>query len=283
MREEFSLFPQRPKSAAPDPLTRLGASAMGTAGASRRFVRTLLGAVEAQLVGGSAARAVCRRVAVRQVFFTGFEALPLVSVIAIFVGATLVFQMHLLGGKLHGELVGQIVVAIILRELAPLLTAIIVAGRSGTAIATELGNMRAGNEILGLASLGLDPLRFVVAPRLFGTIVSVLVLTVYFGAIATLSGYGFSVLIGSSNLSMLRSGVGDALVPADLPLFVIKGLGLGTLIGWVCCYFGLEVRASPTEVPRKASQAVMMSLLVCVVYNALVTGGFYWLVTAPVE
>lgn len=262
----------------PDALARLGAGALGTASAARRFLFTLIGSAAAPFAPGKAAATVCRRIAVRQIFFTGFQALPLVSVIAIFVGATLVLQIQLMTARLPGELVGQIVVAVVLRELAPLTTAIIVAGRSGTAIATELGNMRANSEILGLASLAIDPLRFVVAPRLIGTIVSVLVLTVYFGTLAILSGYGFSVLIGGSSFGTLQSGVGDALSPADLPLFLVKGLGLGTLVGWVCCHFGLEVGASLTEVPRRASQAVMMSLLVCVVYNAVVTAGFYWLV-----
>ncbi|HEX9620767.1 MAG TPA: ABC transporter permease, partial [Polyangiaceae bacterium] len=243
---KYSLYPRRPTSIAPDPLARLGAGALGGASAARRFLFTLIAGVAAPFAPGKAAGVVCRRIAVRQIFFTGFQALPLVSVIAIFVGATLVLQIQLMTARLPAELVGQIVVAVVLRELAPVTTAIIVAGRSGTAIATELGNMRANSEILGLASLAIDPMRFVVAPRLLGTVVSVLVLTVYFGAIAILSGYGFSVLLGGSSLTALRSGVGDALLPADLPLFLVKGLGLGTLVGWVCCHFGLEVGASLT-------------------------------------
>jgi phospholipid/cholesterol/gamma-HCH transport system permease protein len=245
--------------------------------------RTLLGALASEFGPGLAARSVCHRVTVRQVFFTGFEALPLVSAIAIFVGVTLVLQIQLMSAKLQGEMVNTILVAVVLRELAPLTTAIIVAGRSGTAIATELGNMKANDEILGLASLGIDPMRFVVLPRLVATVVSVLVLTVYFGAIAILSGWGISLALGTSGVGAFQGGFREALIPADLPLFMLKGLGLGTLVGWLPCHFGLEVGSSPTEVPQKASYAVTMSLLVCVAFNAVVTAGFYWLVGPPVQ
>jgi ABC-type transporter Mla maintaining outer membrane lipid asymmetry permease subunit MlaE len=70
-------------------------------------------------------------------------------------------------------------------------------------------------------------------------------------------------------------------MPQDLLLFLTKGLGLGTIVGWLSCHFGLEVKSSPTEVPQQASRAVVMSLLGCVVYNTALTAGFYWLVGPP--
>jgi phospholipid/cholesterol/gamma-HCH transport system permease protein len=206
-----------------------------------------------------------------------------VSVIATLVGATIIMQTQLMAAALPGEIVGQILVAVVLREMAPLTTAIIVASRSGTAMATELGNMQANQEILGLSSLGIDPLRFIVWPRLMGAIVSVLVLTVYFGALAIMGGYIVSVVMGASTFPELQSGFSGALLPLDLPLFLIKGIGLGTIVGWLCCHFGLEVRGSPTEVPQKASQAVVGSLLACVVYNTAATAGFYWLAGPPMR
>lgn len=218
----------------------------------------------------------------RQIFFTGFEALPLVSVIALLVGATIILQAQIMSA-LPGEVLGQVLVAVVLREVAPLTTAIVVAGRSGTAIATELGNMKVNDEILGLVSLGIDPYRFIVWPRLAGTIISVLVLTVYFGAMAIIGGYLATYLLGSSSFAAMQSGFSAALLPGDLPLFVLKGVGLGVLVGWLCCHFGLEVGASPTEVPQRASQAVVLGMLACVVFNTAVTVGFYWLVGPPVR
>ena len=273
-----------PKSPAKDPsfLGRLGGSALEAAHETVALFQTLLGALASPFAPGKAASAVCSRIATRQVFFTGFQALPLVSAIAAFVGATFVLQVQLLSGALNTEMVGKILVAVMLRELAPLVTAIVVAGRSGTAIATELGNMKVNDEILGLASMGIDPMRFIVMPRILACIVSVLVLTVYFGALAIVAGYLVGTALGAG-VENMRAGFSNALLPWDLPLFVSKGLSLGVLVGWLCCHFGLKAEASPTEVPRRASYAVVMTLLACVATNALITLTFYWIVGPPVS
>jgi phospholipid/cholesterol/gamma-HCH transport system permease protein len=261
---------------------RLGTKTVTVWSFAQRLLRTLLGGLTAPFQPGASAAHVCWRVAVRQVFFTGVEALPLVSVIAALLGATIVIQAQLLGA-VPGDVLGRMLVAIVLREIAPLSTAIVVSGRSGTAIATELGNMKVNNEILGLASLGIDPYRFLVFPRLMGTIVSVLVLTVYFGALAIAGGLFANMVLYNSSLGAMQSGFTEALVPLDLPLFLCKGIGLGVLSGWLCCHFGMEVGASPTEVPQRASQAVVSSMLACVVFNTFVTVGFYSLVGPPLQ
>lgn len=244
---------------------------------------TLIGALRSPFEPGSAARSVANHLAVRQVFFTGFEALPLVSVIAMLVAATIVFQMQIIGAELPGEIVGRVLVAVVLRELSPLATAILVAGRSGTAIATELGNMKVGSEVLALQSVGIDPLRFIVWPRLVGTVVSVFVLTVYFGVVAISSGYVLDTWLGGSTFAALSTGFTEALVPADILLLLVKCGGLGLLTGWLSCHYGLEVGVSPTEVPRKASQAVIATLLASVVWSTLVTAVFYMIVGPPIR
>ncbi len=277
-----SLFTMRASARDANLVTRIGARTVGTYSFSGRLMMTLVRALAAPFQPGSAARAVSQRVLVRQVFFTGFEALPLVSVIALLVGATIIVQAQIMSA-LPGEVLGQVLVAVVLREVAPLTTALVVAGRSGTAIATELGNMKVNDEVLGLISLGIDPYRFVVWPRIAGTIVSVLVLTVYFGAMAIIGGYSVTFLIGSQSFGAMQAGFSSALMPGDLPLFVLKGTGLGVIVGWLCCHFGLEVNASPTEVPQRASQAVVLGMLACVVFNTAATVGFYWLAGPPVR
>ncbi len=266
----LSLFPQRPGQRDPNLVTRLGTKTVTTWSFSQRLFRTLFGALASPFQPGKAAASVSWLVVVRQVFYTGFEALPLISIIALLLGATIVVQAQLLS-TVPGDVLGRMLVAIVLREIAPLTTSIVVAGRSGTAIATELGNMKANNEILGLASMGIDPYRFLVFPRLLGTVVSAVVLTVYFGAMAIIGGLVANLVLYTSSLGAMQSGFVEALVPLDLPLFVVKGVGLGVLVGWLCCHFGMEVGASPTEVPQRASQAVVFSMLACVVFNTLVT------------
>lgn len=278
----LSLFPQRPGQQDPNLVIRLGTRTVTVWSFTQRLLSTLWGGLTAPFQPGGSAAHVSWRVAVRQVFFTGVEALPLVSVIAMLLGATIVIQAQLLGA-VPGDVLGRMLVAVVLREIAPLSTAIVVTGRSGTAIATELGNMKVNNEILGLASLGIDPYRFLVFPRLMGTVISVLVLTVYFGALAIMGGFLANLVLYNSSLGSMQSGFAEALVPLDLPLFLCKGVGLGVLAGWLCCHFGMEVGASPTEVPQRASQAVVSSMVACVVFNTLVTAGFYSLVGPPLQ
>jgi phospholipid/cholesterol/gamma-HCH transport system permease protein len=278
----LSLFPERPGTVRPGWVSRLGAKTLGGHHFTRRLLGTLLLALSAPFQPGTAATLVSRRVTVRQIFFTGFEALPLVSVIALMVGATIIVQAQL-NAELPAEILGMLLVAVVLREVAPLVTAIVVAGRSGTAIATELGNMKANQEVLGLVSLGIDPHRFIVLPRLLGVIASVLVLTVYFGALAIVGGVVAGALLGRFSFGALRGGFMAALLPLDLPLFLLKGSGLGVIVGWLSCHFGLEVGTSPTEVPQRASQAVVFSMLACVGFNTVVTILFYWIAGPPVR
>lgn len=263
-------------------MIRLGSRTVTIWSSAQRLLRTLIRGFGGAFGRGSAATVVSWRIAVRQIFFTGFEALPLISVMALLLGATIVVQAQLLAA-VPGDVLGKVLVAVVLREIAPLITAIVVAGRSGTAMATELGNMKANNEILGLSSLGIDPYRFLVFPRLVGTVVSVLVLTVYFGALAIGGGFVASLVLGHSSVGGVQAGFSDALLPLDLPLFFFKGAGLGVLVGWLCCHFGMEVGASPTEVPQRASQAVVSSMLACVIFNTVVTLGFYSLVGPPLR
>jgi phospholipid/cholesterol/gamma-HCH transport system permease protein len=232
--------------------------------------------------GRAAARTV-RAVTLSQILFTGVQAVSLVSVIGLLIGATIVIQTSLMVPGADGELLGKILVAVVLRELSPLITAIIVAGRSGTAIATELGNMKVSGEILALSSLGIDTPRFIVWPRLVASVLSVVALMVYFSFVAVMA----SAVLGQAVLGPrpveLRSGIARALMPHDLVLFVAKGVGLGTIVGWVACHYGLLVKSSPTEVPKQASAAVVRMLLGAVMYDTALTLVFYWMVGPPIR
>ena len=246
---------------------------LGTLGAAALSVRT---------PGVAAARTV-RRVLLSQILYTGFQALGLISGIGALLGATIVIQIELMVPAADSALIGKVLVAVVLRELAPLLTAIVVAGRSGTAIATELGNMQVNREILALSSLGIDPARFIVLPRLVSSALSVVVLMVYFSAVALLSTAALGLVMSSAGTESLLAGVRAALTPYDLGLFFVKGLGLGTLVGWLSCHYGLGVKSSPTEVPQMASHAVVMTLFGSVTYNTLTTAVFYWTVGPPLR
>lgn len=256
----------------------LGARALHVLDVGIGLLATLFSAVRSAHAPGKGAREVVRGIILLQIFYTSFQALPMIGMVAVFIGTTLTAQTELLGGPFQRDTAGRVLVAVVLRELAPLVTAIIVAGRSGTAIATELGVMRVNREVLGLASMGIDPARYLVWPRLLGTTISVPILTIYFCAIAIISGNVTAFVMDPHGLAEWQEGAMLALSPVDLPLVLVKTIGLGLLVGWLCCYYGLDVGSSPTEVPIKASRAVVQTLLACIAFNAVVTVAFYWLV-----
>jgi phospholipid/cholesterol/gamma-HCH transport system permease protein len=240
----------------------------------------LFGALWSVSIPGGAARDAVRRVTLLQIFFTGFQGLPFITATALVIGATMVIQTAASAPGLPGEILGKILVAVVLRELAPLTTAIIIASRSGTAIATELGNMQANLELQGLASLGIDPLRYVVFPRITGVVVSVLVLTVYFSVLAITGSVIVALTLGASPAA-IHSGVAQAIRVEDFVLYVVKGVGCGVIVGWMCCFFGLQVKSSPTEVPLNSARAVVRSVLGCVVFSFAVTVAYYGWVGTP--
>ncbi len=230
--------------------------------------------------GKAAARAV-RKVTFAQIFFTGAQGLPFVTATAIVLGATMMLQMRVAAPGLPGEIVGKVLATVVLRELAPLVTAIIVASRSGTAIATEIGNMQASLELLGLSSMGIDAARFVILPRLLAVVVSVVVLMVYFGLVALLGAFGLAAVFGAPQLSAMRAGLADTLALSDLLLFAVKGVGCGALVAVVCCHYGMQVNGSSTEVPLMTGKAVIRAVLGCVLYNFAVTLLFYSVLGTP--
>jgi phospholipid/cholesterol/gamma-HCH transport system permease protein len=211
-----------------------------------------------------------------QIYFTGFQALPLISVLALASGSIVILQsssnLTVLGGS---EVIGNLLVAIVVRELAPLLTALIVIARSGTAVASEIGNMRVNREIEALEVMGIHPLSYVVFPRLMGGVVSVVCLAIYFVVIACLGGYLVSNLLHELPFSFFADSLARAFTGADVGLFFLKNVFSGAITFMIACYQGLLVKQSPHEVPQVTTKAVVNSVIYVVLFNMSVTVLFY--------
>ncbi len=211
-----------------------------------------------------------------QIYFTGFQALPLISVLALASGSIVTLQSSSNLGLLGGEnLVGSLLVAIVIRELAPLLTALIVIARSGTAVASEIGNMRVNREVEALEAMGIHPLSYVVFPRLAGGIISVVCLAIYFVVIAVLGGFTLNAVMYQKSFSYLAASLADALTALDVGFFLLKNMFSGAIIFMTSCYQGLLVKQSPHEVPQVTTKAVVSSIIYVVVFNMTLTLLFY--------
>jgi phospholipid/cholesterol/gamma-HCH transport system permease protein len=215
-----------------------------------------------------------RNVLARQILFTGFDAVGFVSLIAFMVGISVVVQTQVwltAAGQVH--LLGPVLVAVVIREVGPLLANFVVIGRSGTAIATELGNMQVNGEVHLLDAQGLDPFLYLVMPRVIGVAVSVFCLTIIFIVVSFVSGYLCGLLMGSSGTEPLRftDTVFGALTKADVLNLLAKTVIPGSLTGVICCTEGLSAGTATTAVPQAATRGVVRSISASFITCALVS------------
>ncbi|UYL08187.1 ABC transporter permease [Bdellovibrio sp. SKB1291214] len=216
------------------------------------------------------------RVISAQIYFTGWQALPLVSVLALTSGSVLVLQslsnLSMFGGT---QMIGQFLIVGILREVGPLLVALVVTARSGTAVASELGNMRANREIEALEVMGINPLSYIVFPRVVGGVISMLCLAFYFNFVALIGGFFVTKFIQDMPFAFYAESLMTSFAMDDFLIFLLKNSFSGMIIFVVSCYQGLSVKKSPTEVPQVTTQAVVNSIIFVVVFNLIVTALFY--------
>lgn len=216
-------------------------------------------------------------ITLRQIYFTGVEALKVVILISLALGTVIIVQAGTQLAFLAGgiDFIVPILVLVMFREVGPLLTAIIVLGRSGTAIATELGNMVIAQEIEAIQAMGINPVYFIVTPRIIGVTIAVFCLTTVFIAVGLLGGFWVSKLILPITFSAFLQALQNSLKANDLLLGFLKSLIFGLLIALTCTYHGLTVRFSSIEVPQAATRGVVSAMLFCFATNALLTVLFY--------
>lgn len=211
-----------------------------------------------------------------QIYFTGCQALPMITVLALAAGGVAILQssaqLSLLGGT---AMLGNILVVTIVRELGPLITALIVIARSGAAVASEIGNMRVNREIEALEVMGINPMSYIVFPRIAGGVISVLCLAFYFNAISLIGGFFVSRAIHDLPFSFYFDSLANAFVFEDVILFFVKNGFSGMMIFAVACNQGLSVQMSSHEVPQVTTRAVVHSIVAVTSFNLIVSVLFY--------
>jgi len=212
---------------------------------------------------------------VKQILFTGVDGLFVISSVSALLGMVIIIQAYTLLPGLGGDLVASLLVLVIVRELGPILTAFIIIGRSGTAVATEIGNMKVSHEIDALHSMGIDPIRFIVAPRLLGMIISMSLLGIYFDVVGILGGFVVAQLQINLPFDTFLQNMLQAIRIEDIYIGLVKNAFFGIAISIVSCYQGMQVRISITEVPQRTTKAVVGSIFFCFFFNIIFTVAFY--------
>ena len=215
-----------------------------------------------------------REAFMQQVVAIGVESLGLVCGLAVFVGITVVTQLAFWVAQAgQSQLLGPLLVAVVARELSPVLIGIVVIVRSGSAMATELGIMKIDGQVHMLEEQGTSPFLHLVMPRVLATAVSAFCLTIVFILVALASGYLFGATVGngSRNLLLLADKVASAVRPKDVLAILSKSIMPALFAGASCCIGGLDVGESLTEVPQVTQRALVRSLVGLFVISTVVS------------
>jgi phospholipid/cholesterol/gamma-HCH transport system permease protein len=197
---------------------------------------------------------------VRQMLEIGINSLPVVLVTAVFTGMVLALQSYT-GFKRFGAegLVGSVVALSMTRELGPVLTALIVTGRAGAAMAAELGTMRVTEQIDALETMATNPVKYLIMPRFFSGVVMLPALTIVTDIVGILGGYFVSVmLLGTSSKTYLRA-TWDYLQLEDIYSGLVKACFFGAAFALISCYKGFYTKGGAAGVGRATTGAVVYS------------------------
>ena len=207
-----------------------------------------------------------------QIRFTALDALPICVLTALLLGGITLLQVF---GQLSAygveSYLSQILARLVIRELGPLMVGILVISRSGTAMATEMASRKLSGELDALCANGVDPLQYLLLPRLLGGIVSVFALVILFDTVSLLGGFLVAWLRLPLSLSFFLGALGSAIGHRELTATFTKCLVFGTAIPLVCTAYGLRVKLSTTEIPQAVTKACVVSLLVLLLAGALLS------------
>lgn len=198
-----------------------------------------------------------------QIFFLGNYSLAIISVSGLFVGFVLGLQgYYTLQRYGSSEAVGLLVALSLVRELGPVITALLFAGRAGTSLTAEIGLMKAGEQLSAMEMMAVDPVQRVLAPRFWGGVIAMPLLAAVFSAVGILGGYVVAVLlIGIDSGAFWSQMQGGVDVWSDIGNGVIKSLVFGVAVTFIALLQGYEAQATPEGVSRATTRTVVVSSL----------------------
>ena len=213
-----------------------------------------------------------------QIVKIGIEGIPIVTFLSFLIGAVLALnaasQLRQFGAAIY---IANLVGVSMAREMAPLITAVIVAGRSGSAISAELGTMVVSEEIDAMRTMALSPGRFLLLPRVVALLCAVPCLTVLSNLAGIFGGYWVGVIILGLGSRNYIQQTGQALLMGDLVAGMVKSVVFAGLIGLVACYRGVYVQGGAEGVGTNTTASVVTSIVLCILADAIFTTIFFYL------
>jgi phospholipid/cholesterol/gamma-HCH transport system permease protein len=209
---------------------------------------------------------------VKQVHFIGMKSVFVIVLTAAFTGMVLGLQGYYTLRKFGSEgLLGSAVALSLIRELGPVLSALMVTGRAGSALTAEIGIMRIGEQIDSLESMGIDPVKFLISPRLLGAVVSVPLLTAIFDVVGILGGYLVGVKLLGVNSGVFFGQMEASVEWKDVANGFVKSIAFGLIVAWVCTFKGYFTGRGAEGVSQSTTSAVVLSSVLVLIGDYFLT------------
>ncbi|MFT7621354.1 MAG: phospholipid/cholesterol/gamma-HCH transport system permease protein [Myxococcota bacterium] len=208
----------------------------------------------------------------RQMEFVGAGSFFIVFLTGTFAGLVLALQLVEGFGRFNAEnLVGSTIAIALTRELGPVLTGLIVTGRVASAMATELGTMRVTEQIDALQTMAVNPIQYLVLPRILAGITMIPILTMFFNVLGMSAAYWISVEVLGIDAGAFMRNVRDILTPADIAIGVWKSVAFGVLITTVACYKGFNAKGGARGVGQATTGAVVFNFIAIFLLDYVIT------------
>src|SRR5216683_6978476 len=208
------------------------------------------------------------RLLIRQLRTIGAESLFLIVLIATFTGMVLGLQgynaLHRFGSD---TALGTVVALILVRELGPVLAALMIAARAGSAMAAELGSMQSTEQIDALTVMAINPVQYLVSPRVLAGVFSFPLLTSIFDVIGIWGGYMIGVGLMGAPSGAYFNRIAATMTGHDIATGLYKALVFGVIVMWVCCYKGYHAERMATGVSRATTEAVVLSSVLILAFD----------------
>lgn len=229
-----------------------------------------------QSVRGATRRRAEQHETVNQMAQIGIDSLPIVAVTMVFSGMVLAYHAAQQAGKLGvGSLVGWLVAESMARELGPVLTAVVVSARAGSAMAAELGTMKVTEQIDALRALATDPVHYLVVPRLLACLIMVPILTLIGDFIGVTGGYLMALTTPMINEVTYFSNIPTNLEAWTVVGGILKTVVFAAIIAVVGCHQGLTCRMASEEVGRAVTRSVVYCIMLIYGANLILTAIVY--------
>lgn len=212
------------------------------------------------------------RLIIHHIRTIGVDSLSVVLLSSAFTGMVMGLQFYYSLRQFNAEsFLGSAVALSLLRELGPVLSAFMVTGRTGSAMAAEIGSMKVTEQIDALYSMAVNPVQYLVTPRIIAGLISMPLLTAIFDVVGIYGAYVIGVgLLGVSSGSYF-AGMESSVVFEDVWSGLLKSISFGLIVSWVCCYKGFNAPQSATGVGQATTESVVLCFVLILVWDYFMT------------